>query len=142
MTNESSLPLGIKLIWINQALSLSAIILAALEKSSPIAVGPWVMPHLISNIYLATMIVSHAAIVWDLLKLKRTAFNLLIFVESLSLCVLFANLFITKEILDKFNTNAHIAFTMDMYRLIIVPAILLQLLILLYIYKKRRLFVN
>ncbi len=137
---KENIPLGIKLIWFTQVMSLAGLLVAAFNKPVPLIVGPWQVPMLITNFYLALMIVLHAAVVMDLLKLKQTAWNLLLLIESLSIVMISINFFITPEILAKINEGASFQVSLQTYRYALIPAIMIQLIIVTYILKKRPLF--
>lgn len=142
ITMMNNAPLGVKLIWINQALGVSGLLLAAFDKPRAIIVGPWILPIVLSNIYLGVMLVSQGFIVFDLLKFKRSAWQLLIFVELVGLLYLAANVFISPAMLDHLNKTTALNISLNIYRLALLPAIILQLIILIYIFNKRHLFRN
>lgn len=136
----SSLPLGIKLIWLNQVFAFSGLLIAAFGKQSPIILGPWLISGILANAYMALMLVSQGFIIKDFLLLKRSALMLVLMVELLSLAVLFVNLFITQETLDFINKSAKLTISMSMYRFALMPSIIIQFVVLFYLYKKQEMF--
>ncbi len=140
---KNALPLGLKIIWFMQIFGLVFSSVAAFSKPMPVIVGSWVMPSILSNLYIATILVSQGYIAFGLPLLKIQAWNLLVFIQSLGILLMFANLFITPELLAKFVNNTQgQSISINFYRSVLLAAMLFQAGLLFYVIKKRSLFTN